>query len=48
MLADAIDDVKRGLMGQFGSTISPDAPYEGGTVRQLLQALQTEINTFLA
>jgi hypothetical protein len=46
-LVVAIKDVQRGLNGQLGSTITPEASYDGATVREWLEALRRDIDRFL-
>jgi len=50
MLGGAIDSALRGLRGTLvqGATVTPDAVYEGDTIREWLTALRGEIDKYLA
>lgn len=47
MLIGAIQEVKRGLKGELGGLITPDALASNGTVREWLESLRNDIELFL-
>lgn len=47
MMIEAIQDVMRGLHGQLGSPLTPDAMFEGRPLRDWLDGLAGEIKGFL-
>jgi hypothetical protein len=46
-MIDAIQDVMRGIHGQLGSPLTPDATFEGRTLRDWLSGLKAEIDGFV-
>ena len=46
-MIDAIQDVMRGIHGQLGSPLTPDATFEGRTLKDWLSGLKAEIDGFV-
>jgi len=46
-MVKAIQDVMRGIHGQLGSPLTPDATFEGRPLRDWVSGLKGEIDGFL-
>jgi hypothetical protein len=47
LIVGAIREVSRGIQGQLGSALTPEATHDGRTLREWLGALREEIDLFL-